>query len=258
MLGHDIESSPQLYARSGGVLYLVLIVLGFYGQAILGKLVVSGDASATAINIASHESLWRVGIAAEFVALVCVTALAMIYFYLLRPVSKELNLLATFLRLVGIAIEATATMNLFAALFPLGNASSLKAFTPEQLQAMTGLALRTHGYSFGLALLFFGFTFLFHGYLIFCSGYFPRVLGILIQLGGLSYLTNSFALFLAPDLANRLFPAILLPAFVGESSLCLWLLIKGVNAQKWRLANGRMAWPSNRGNAATHYQFPAA
>ena len=240
MLGHDIESSPQLYARIGGALYLTLILLGFCGQAVLDKLTVSGNASATAINIVSHESLWRAGITAEFVALVCVTALAMIYFYLLRPVSKELNLLATFLRLVGIAIEATATMNLFAALFPLGNASSLTAFTPEQLQAMTGLAIRAHSYGFGLALLFFGFTFLFHGYLIFRSGYFPRILGILIQLGGVSYLTNSFALFLAPDLANRLFPTILVPAFLGESSLCLWLLIKGVNVEKWRLANAGM------------------
>src|SRR5438067_1136868 len=109
MLAYDIESSPQLYARIGGALYLGLIVLGFYGQAIRNKFVISGNASATAANIASHESIWRVGIAAEFLALVCVTALAMIYFYLLRPVSKELNLLATFLRLVGIAIEAAAT-----------------------------------------------------------------------------------------------------------------------------------------------------
>ena len=240
MFARDIESSPQLYARLGGALYLVLIGLGFYGEAIRDKFVVPGNASATAGNIASHEFVWRLGIASEFIALICVTALAMIYYYLLRPVSKELNLLATLLRIVGIAVESIATINLFVALFPLGNAPSLKAFTPEQLQAMTVLAIRVHSYSFGVALLFFGFTFLFHGYLIFCSGYFPRLLGVLIQLGGLSYLTNSFALFLAPDLANRLFPAIVLPAFLGESSLCLWLLLKGVNVEKWRLANAKM------------------
>jgi uncharacterized protein DUF4386 len=98
MLAHDIESSPQLYARIGGALYLMLIVLGFYGQAIRNRFVVSGNASATAVNIASHEPMWRAGIAAEFLALICATAFAMIYFYLLRPVSKELNLMATFLR----------------------------------------------------------------------------------------------------------------------------------------------------------------
>jgi Domain of unknown function (DUF4386) len=47
------------------------------------------------------------------------------------------------------------------------------------------------------------------------------------------YLTNSFALILSPGVANRLFPAILVPAFIGEASLCLWLLVKGVNVEKW-------------------------
>jgi hypothetical protein len=98
------------------------------------------------------ESLWRFGIAAEFVALICTIALAMIYFFLLRPVSKELNLLATFLRLVAIAVEAVAALNLDAALFPLGNAASLKTFPPEQLYALANLAIRSHSHGFGLAL----------------------------------------------------------------------------------------------------------
>src|SRR4051794_7981119 len=129
---HSIEASPQLYARIGGALYLALIVLGFFGQFTMGRVIVSGNAAATATNITSMETLWRLGIAAEFVALICVTALAMIYFFLLNPVSKELNLLATFLRMIGIAIEAVVTLNLIAALFPLGHSASLNAFTSEQ------------------------------------------------------------------------------------------------------------------------------
>jgi hypothetical protein len=233
MTVRTVETSPQLYARIGGLLYLTLIILGFFGQFVLNKPVVSGNAAATAANIMSMESLWRLGIAAEFVALICVIALAMIYYVLLRPVSRELNLLATFLRLIGIAVEAVATLNLVAALFPLGNAPYLKAFSPEQLYAMASLAIKSHGHGYSLALLFFGACFLFHGYLIFSSGFLPKVLGILIQIAGLCYLTNSFAVFLTPTLANRLFPAILLPAFIGELSLCLWLLVKGVNVQKW-------------------------
>jgi hypothetical protein len=186
------------------------------------------------------ESLWRAGIAAEFVALICAIALATIYFVLLRPVSKELNLLATFLRLVAIAVEAVVTLNLVAALFPLGNAASLRAFTREQLDVLVSLAIRSHGYGFGLALLVFGCCFLVHGYLIFRSGFLPKVLGILIQVAGLSYLTNSFALFLAPTVADRMFPIILVPAFVGEASLCVWLLVKGVNVEKWRQANANL------------------
>ena len=236
MIGRTVETSPQLFARVGGALYLILIVLGSYLQIVMNKVVVSGDAEATAANLTALESMWRWGIASECIALVCVTGLAMIYFVLLRPVSRELNLLATFLRLVGIAIEAIATLSLVTALFPLGNTAYLKAFTPEQLHTMAYLAIRSQGNDYALALLFFGFTFLFHGYLISKSGYLPKVLGMLIQVAGVGYLTNTLALYLAPNFQARIFPAILVPAFVAEASLCLWLLFKGVNVEKWRAA----------------------
>jgi hypothetical protein len=234
MTGRSVESSPQLYARIGGVLYLMLIGLGIVGQVVKEKVIVSGDAAATAANLMSMETLWRFGIAFEFLALICVIALAMIYFVLLRPVSRELNLLATFLRLIGIAVEAVAALNLATALFPLGSAAYLKAFTPEQLYAMASLAIKSHSYGYTLALLFFGFTFLFHGRLIFKSGFLPRVLGLMIQVGGVCYLTNSFVFFLAPSFSGMLFPWILLPCFVAELSLALWLLVKGVNVQRWK------------------------
>src|SRR4051812_11851410 len=238
MLARTPDTSPQLFARLGGALYLVLIGLGIYLQVVMGWVIVSGDARGAAANLTAMESAWRLAIAAEFLALACVTALAMIYFVLLRPVNRELNLLATFLRLVGIAVETIATLNLAGALFPLSADGFLTAFTPEQRQAMAYLAIKTHGHGYGVALLFFGFTFLFHGHLIARSGYLPRLLGILIQVAGLAYLINSFALFVAPALQSRLFPAILLPAFVAEMSLCLWLLVKGVNVAKWQAVTG--------------------
>lgn len=233
-----VETSPQLFARIGGALYLLIIGLGIYLQVVLGRVIVSNDAAATAANLLRMESMWRVGITCELLALACVIALAMIYFVLLRPVSRELNLLATFLRMVGIAVEAFATLSLITALFPLGSAAYLRAFTPEQLQALSYLALRSHDYGYGLALLFFGLCFVVHGYLIFRSRYLPRVLGILIQIGGVAYATNSLALFLAPAFAARIFPLILLPAFVAEVSLSVWLLVKGVDVERWRLAVG--------------------
>ena len=240
MLKHDVESSPQSYARIGGALYLGNIVLGVVGEVVRDRLIVSGDAAATAANVTSMASLWRLGIASEFLALICAIALATIYFVLLRPVSEELNLFATFLRLVAIGVEAIVAMNLVQASFPLGNAASLEAFTAEQRDALTALAIKSHAYGFGLALLLFGCCFLVHGYLIVRSGFLPRVLGLLIQVAGLCYLTNSFALFLAPALADRIFPGILLPAFVGEASLCIWLLVKGINVDNWRQANADM------------------
>jgi len=99
---------------------------------------------------------------------------------------------------------------------------------------MASLSIKSHSYGFGVALIFFGCVCLILGYLIFRSGYLPRTIGVLMQIAGLSYLTDSFALILSPDFANRIFPAILVPAFIGEASLCLWLLVKGVNVEKWR------------------------
>ncbi|MEY2564022.1 MAG: hypothetical protein QOH88_2215 [Verrucomicrobiota bacterium] len=233
MIDRTIGFSPKLYSRIGGALYLMLIALGIFGQVVKGKVIVSGDAAATSANLRSMETLWRFGLALELISLICVVALAMIYFVLLRPVNKEINLLATFLRMIGIAVEAVAALNLAAALFPLGSATYLKAFTPEQLYAMTSLAIKSHDYGYTLALLFFGFTFLFHGHLIARSGFLPRVLGLMIQVGGVCYLSNSLVFFLAPGLSGALFPWILLPCFVAELSLALWLLAKGVNVPRW-------------------------
>jgi len=106
------------------------------------------------------------------------------------------------------------------------------------------LSIKSWENGFGVSLIFFGCACLVLGYLIFRSGYLPKVLGVLMQIAGLSYLTNSFALILSPSLADRLFPAILLPAFVGEASLCLWLLAKGVNASKWNARASAKPAPS--------------
>jgi len=235
MMDRTIESSPQLYARIGGALYLVIIVIGLFGEAFVrDKLIVSGDPAATAKNILASESLWRFHIATELFLLICAIVLLTILFVLLRPVSRELTLLALFFNLVSIGLEAATAMYLVVTLFPLGNAAYLKAFSPEQLYAMATLSLKSHGYGFGVSLLFFGCFCVVIGRVIFRSGFLPRVIGVLIQIAGLCYLTDSFALILAPTLASRLFPAILLPAFVGEVSLCFWLLFKGVNVKRWK------------------------
>ncbi len=235
-----IDASPRALARVGGLLYLIIIVIGLFGEMFVRGRIVSGDAAATAANLRSMEPLWRFGIAAEFILLSCAIALTLIFFVLLRPVSRDVAYLAVFFNLVSIAVEAAAALNLVAALFPLGNAGYLKAFAPEQLYAMASLAVKAHGYGFGVALIFFGFECLILGYLIFKSGFLPKTIGVLMQIAGWCYLINSFALILAPALANRLFPAILLPAFVGEASLCLWLLVKGVDVERWKEAAARL------------------
>jgi hypothetical protein len=142
-------------------------------------------------------------------------------------------LLAAFFNLVSIAVEVVNKSYLFSVLFLLGGADYLNVFEPRQLHALAYLSLRSHTYGFATSLVFFGCVCLILGYLIFRSGYFPKVLGVLMQVAGLCYLANSFALVLAPAFADLIFPAILIPAFIGEASLCLWLLLKGVNVPRW-------------------------
>ena len=187
----------------------------------------------TAINLRSMESLWRWGIASELFLGICTIVLTLILYVLLKPVSRDLALLATFFSLLAIAVETTYSLQLVEALYPLGDATYLKVFTPEQLNAMASLSIKAHGDGFGIALLFFGCFFPIAGYLIFKSGYFPKTIGILYLIPGLSYLTSSFALILAPTFANRYYFVMAGPALIGEASLCLWLLVKGVDLLKW-------------------------
>ena len=234
MADHTVETSPQVYARIGGWLYLIIIVAGIFAELLVrDRLIVSGDATATANNIMASGLLFRISIAVEQIWLVCAVAVALILYVLLRPVSKDLALLAAFFNLVSIAVEAVATVSLVAVLLLLGGAGYLKAFEPNQLHALAYLCLKLYDYGFATCLVFFGCCLFLYGYLIFRSGYFPRTLGVLLIVASLSYLTNSFTLFLAPAYAAMILPILVL-AFIGETSLCLWLIVKGVNVPKWQ------------------------
>ena len=229
------ETSPQIYARIGGVLYLIIIVIGLFAEIFVrSKLIMSEDATSTANNILASEQLWRIGFAGSLIMLVCAIPLALIMYVLLRPVSRNIALLAVFFNLVSIAVEALNNLNIFAALFPLGSSDYLKAFELNQLHVLAYLTLKLHSSGYNISLIFFGMNCLFWGYLIFKSGYFPKILGVLLIICALCYVTNSFAWFLAPKFAAMLIPGILVPCFIAEASVCLWLIVKGVNVLKWK------------------------
>ena len=231
----SVENSPQRYARLGGVLYLAIIVLGAFAEGfVANKLVVSGDAAATAHNILASPGLWRFSVAGDLLVVLFAVPLLWIEYLLLRPVGKQLVLLAVLFNLVSLAVEAISKLFLLVVVPTLGTADYLRVFEPQQLEVLANLALRSHDIAFNIALIFFGFTCIVNGYLIFKSGYLPKFVGILMQIAGLSYLTACFAALLAPAFADLITPAILLPPLVGESSFCLWLLVKGVNIVKWK------------------------
>lgn len=229
------ETSPQTYARFGGLLYLVIIVAGALGELFVrGRLVVSGDAAATAHNILASESLWRLGIAGDLLMHVCDVFVMWALYVLLRPVNRNLALLNLLLNLIQTAVLVANKMSLLVPLFLLGDAPYLKSFDPAQLQAWSYLAIRLHEHGFSVGLIFFGCVCLVEGYLIRRSRYLPWLIGVLMQIAGVCYLINSAALLLAPNFEARLFPAILMPCLVAELSLALWLLLKGVNRDEWR------------------------
>lgn len=233
------EMDPQAYARTGGVLYLTIIACGLVQEVFVrGSIAVAGDAAATFANLKRMETLWRAGIAMEMVLLVATVGLAVVLYALTRPVHRDLALLALLFGAIATAVEGAYAIQLVEALFPLGKNAYLAAFTTAQLQAMTALAMKSHVFGFGIALLLFGPFFLVTGFLISRSGYFPKPLGLLYQLSGVAYMVNGFTLLLAPTLSGTVFMFIAGPAFVGEASVALWLLLKGVRLEAWRALAG--------------------
>lgn len=230
------DASPRVLARIGGALYLIIIAFGIFGELFVrGRIIVWDDPVTTAENILASESLWRFSVAAELFYLLCAVVLAAIFYVLLRPVSKDLALVMVFFNLVAITIEATGRLHLITALTVLQDGGRLTGFDPGQVRALAYVSLRSHGRGFSISLLFFGCVCLLLGYLILRSGYLPKLLGLLMQIAGVGYLMDGFALILSPAVHGMIFPFSLMPAFVAETAFALWLLVKGVNEEKWRL-----------------------
>lgn len=210
---------------------------------IRNKLIVPGNPIATTQNIANSPMLWRVGIFGDLVMHLLDLVLGVVYYTLFKRVNKSLALLSLLFGMIQTAVLVANKMNLVMPLLLLGDAHYLKAFSQEQLQALSYLSITAHEYGFGIGLTFFGVSCLIDGYLIFTSGFLPRFLGIMIFLVGLCYLLNTFLLIFSPKLEGSLFAMVFGPViFIGEFSMCLWLLIKGVNVKKWeaRIANDRV------------------
>ncbi len=228
------KPSALAYARLAGMLYLINIACGMFGEMFVrGHLVAAGDAATTAQNILHSEFLFRCGIAGDLIMHITDIPMTVIFYVLLRPISRDLSLLAALFGMLQTAVLCANKLTLVAVLVLLGNGNALKAIDPNQRHALASLSLTLHDSGFGIGLVFFGMSCLVTGYLLFRSDYFPKTLGILQAIAGVSYLINSFTQLLFPAIARKMFPAILLPAFVGELGTCLWLLVKGLDVAKW-------------------------
>ena len=218
-------------ARVAGFLYLLVIVFGMFAlMYVRPSLIVPGDTAATAKNIVDSESLFRLGVVSELIMYTCFLLLPLPLYVLLKPVHKNLALLMVILVFVSVPMGMLNTLNDFAALTLLSGADYLTVFTTGQLQAQMMFFLNLHENGYLIAQIFFGAWLLPLGYLVFKSSYFPRILGVLLILGGLAQLTDTFTSLLFPGYESIVLTVLGVFSF-SEILFCLWLLIMGAKGQ---------------------------
>jgi hypothetical protein len=230
MRTRDVEASPRRWARVTGAVYLLTMMTGIFAQMVIsGRLVAGGDAAATAANIIAHTAVFQAGFAVYLFEMACNVAITALFFELLRPVSRSLSLLAAFFGLVGCAIKTGSRLFYLAPLFVLTKTDELGAFNEAQSQALALLFLEINDQGAAIGLVFFGFFTILKGYLILRSMFLPRLLGVLSIGAGFGWLT-----FMYPPLAHVVAPYVMALGLLGAIPQILWLLIIGVNEQRWR------------------------
>jgi len=194
---------------------------------------VSGDAGTTASNITTSQGLFSMCSGVELVILLSEMALSVLLYALLKPVNKTLSLVAAVSRLAMTTIHGVNLLNHFIVLLLLGGAGYLTVFQPNQLQALVTLFLDSYSYGYTIGIVFFTLHTFTLAYLIFKSGYFPKILGVLFMIAAFGYLIDSFSHVLIANYKTG--PIYLtLPIAIAEIAFPLWLLIKGVNGEKWK------------------------
>ena len=225
-------TSVQTYARIAGVVFLVAIVGGGFGEFYApSQLIVPGDATATAHHLLESSLFFRLGFLGYLTEAVTDVALTFLLYVLLRPVHANLAKLAVLFRIMATATFAFGELFYFAPSLILGGDGYLKTFSPAQLHALALLSLNVYGLAGGLFTVFYGIASLILGYLMVRSGYLPRVLGALWVLGGLGFVTWNVLLVLTPAYVPSFLPV---PQLLATLSLGLWLLIRGVDVGKWQ------------------------
>lgn len=229
-MSFETTNSINKTARIAGLLYLLLAIFGGGAEFLVRQsMIVPGDAAATASNILAAEWTFRLGFLAELAGQVVFIYLVMALYSILKPVNRYQAVLMVTFVVIAVTITCLNMLNQFAALFFLGEPGYLSVFNGEQLQALALLFLNMHKAGYLIAQVFFGLWLLPLGILVYKSGFFPRLLGILLVVACAGYLADVviYALFPTVDLVLSEF------TFIGELLLLFWLLVKGVNVERW-------------------------
>ena len=230
--------SNNSLARIAGFCYLVVIATGLFSEVFVRQtLTVSNDALTTAHNIQTNEMLFRWGFVADLINFVVGIPTILIIYHFFKKSNKILLQIALSLVIIQTAIIAVNLLNQITPLLLLANDTYLNTFQQSQLATLSLLSLNIQSQGYGIGLVFFGFYCILIGFVIYKTSAMPRVIGVLYAIAGLCYLINSFTMFLSKGFANPIFVYLAIPIFIGELSVCLWLLIKGIDTTK--LENSR-------------------
>lgn len=225
--------SNKNLARIAGFCYLIVIATGLFSEVFVRQaLIVPNNAVTTANAIQTNEMLFRWGFVADLINFVVGLPTILIVYYLFKHTNKLLLQLAVAFVLIQTAVIAVNLLNQISPLLILSNEAYLKTLQPDQLATLSLLSLKIQAQGYAIGLVFFGFYCLIVGYVIYKSTLLPKVLGILYAIAGSCYLVNSFTMFLSKGFENPLFVYLAIPILIGELSLCLWLLIKGIEPSK--------------------------
>jgi len=220
-------------ARIAGLLYLLHFVFFFIADNGVHYTAVSPlDAAATVNQIMASEWLFRIGFVSFLLAALFFLLAAWALYVLFKPVNKDLALLFVFLNLGGVVIQCASLFSEFEAQILLSGAETLKAFPADQLQAQAMLFLNVYKNGFMIAQIFLALWVLPLGYLVIKSGYLPKIIGIFLFIDCLALLIWFFQFFLVYPENATISGLCLGISFIAEFSLCLWLLIKGVNSKQ--------------------------
>jgi len=234
MENQNTITSQYKAARLAGLLYLIAMATGLFAEFYVrfpSTLVVNGDAAKTASNIMANERLYRIGIANNIITFAIDVALIWALYVLLRPVNRNLALLAVFFRLVETTIACVAIINSYVAMQFVNDAEHQKAFDSNQIQALSILH-DTYALTFVVVAIFLGLGSTIFNYLLFKSRYIPKALAAWGIFASLLLLMSQFAIIIFPAVEKIIIPACYGPIAIDEIALGFWLLFKGANIPK--------------------------
>ena len=216
-------------ARTAGLLYLATVITGmFYLGYVPSQFASHGDAATTVAHLLQSERLFRLGIVAELLCHCAFLLLPLALYRLLGGTSRKAAMLMVAFATASVPVAFANVGHHLEALSLLGEADYLKAFTAMQLNAQVMLQLDAYRHGLLVLEIFWGAWLLPFGYLVFKCGFLPRLLGVLLVLGGLGYLADFLGTVLMPAYpASTVADYVMLPASLGEIGTCLWLLVFG-------------------------------